>query len=111
MALSAAIIDLLLADILPIFESTAPTRYAHVWQDKETGVNQTVVEMTVELKGIWQMARPETVKMGKNGPEYKPMEKNPSSQLGTFTLPGAAQKPSEAIEIKILDMMTGDRSC
>lgn len=66
--------------------------------------------MTVELKGIWQMARPETVKLGRGGPEYSPMEKNPSSQLRTFTLPGAAQNPSEAIEIKILEKDTENSS-
>lgn len=87
-----------------------PTRHAHVWQDEDTAVGQTVVEITVELKGIWQTARPETVKTGKDGPEYKPMEKNASSTLRTFTLPGAAQDPSEAIEIKLLDKKTGKRS-
>lgn len=74
------------------------------------GVSQTVVEITVELEGIWQMARPEKIKMGKDGPEYSPVEKDPRSQLRTFTLPGAAQDPCEAIEIRILDKETGNRS-
>lgn len=55
------------------------------------------------------MAHPEKVRTGK-GQEYRHMEESPSSTLRTFTLPGAAQHPSEAMEIKILDKENGKRS-